>query len=171
MVNKLIGSTFLIAAFLWGCEQDALSTQDPLIQQAGNYTLYTSRDMYQELRENRSGEVSKDFKIDNVTRMEKGSNSYLEIEIIHQVCAPEPRIIWNGTVAESHPPQVYLFVQLLSGEECMDGADPEVKTEIFSLDLLDLVKEESTAKSAIFHVMNASKDDGRNDHSDEPVSS
>lgn len=168
-MEKLIFiATFFITAFLLGCDRDRVSTSDP--GQGGDFIIYNSEGMYQDLQENRSGEVSEDFEIVDVTRIEEDGNLYLEIEIIHQACDPDPRIVWDGTVAESYPPQVYLFVQLLAGDECPDGATPEEKTEMLSLDLLDLVNDEFTAEHAIFHVLNASNKQDSNDYSDEPDS-
>lgn len=164
---------FFIAAGLAACEQDGLSSGDPSprLQQSGNVTIYTSRSMYQDLREKRAGGVSENFEIKDVKRTREGDRTYLEIEIIHQTCGPSPRVVWDGAVAESYPPQVYLFIQLLAGDECPDGKVPEEKTDIVSLDLVDLLQDEWTAENATFHVLNASKKQDTNDHSDEPVSS
>lgn len=173
MEKLLFIAPLFIMVFLAGCEQDGVSVNDPdpFRQQADNYTIYTSEGMYQDLQQKRSDEVSEEFEIAEVTRIEEDGHFYLEIEIVHQACDPDPRIVWDGAVADSYPPQVYLFVQLLAGDECPDGATPEEKTEILSLDLLDLVNDEFTAEHAIFHVLNASNEQDSNDYSDEPDSS
>lgn len=156
--------------FFSGCEQGGISSNDSAFTQVkgSNYTVFISKEMYHDLLLKRSAEVSDDFIITNVKRVEKENNFYLEIEISHQVCSPDLRIIWDGTVAESHPVQVYLFIQLAGGNEC---PDEEIKTDLLSLDLLDLLGDKAIAEQAIIHVLNASNREGGNDYSDVPVSS
>lgn len=174
-----IGRLSLIPVFVFvgtvlACEQNSVNVNqsaEPVYRQAENFTFYTSMDMYAELQNHRSDEKSEPFEILDVNRTEKDGLKYLEIKIVHKICEPDPRIIWNGSVADSWPPQVFLFVQLLTNHECEIEDEKEEKTEIFSLDLYDFISDEFTVENAVFRVLNASKTQNDNDHSDKPVSS
>lgn len=164
----------VFAGTVLACEQNSVNVNqsaEPVYRQAENFTFYTSMEMYAELQNHPSDEKSEPFEILDVDRTEKDGLEYLEIKIVHKICEPDSRIIWNGSVADSWPPQVFLFVQLLTNHECENENKKEEKTEIFTLDLFDFIGDEFTVENAVFRVLNASKIRNDNDHGDEPVSS
>jgi hypothetical protein len=174
MKTKFLLTALVIALGITGCGTDGLDSNaggDVAHKTGENFTFYTDDNMFSYLEQNRSGEVSEDFEITGVQRIEEDGRKYLHIEIAHQTCHPDTKIIWNGTVADSHPPQVFLFVQLLASGECTDEDNPDERKEILRLDLYDLIGDEYIAENAIFSVANASTVHDNNDHSDEPVSS
>ncbi len=164
----------ILAISLFGCGQDGLGTDDPEPHryEGENYTLFISEALFQNLLENRSEEISESLEIIDVRRNKENGTHYLEIEIAHQSCDPEPSIVWDGAVADSYPPQVFIFVQLDPKESgCTDDVSSEVQKLVLSLNLNEMLQDEFTIEKAIFRVSNASRDNEENDYMDEPVSS
>ena len=98
------------------------------------------------------------FEIVEVKRTEENGVKYLQIKIVHHACDPDPNIVWNGRILESHPPQVFLVIQLLAAGSCPDGETTEEQTEIFLVDLYDLLGDEYSVEHAVFTVRNASSE-------------
>ncbi|MEX0773977.1 MAG: hypothetical protein WEB89_03290 [Balneolales bacterium] len=172
MKKQILITAFLVAGLMTGCKQNpASSNEEDASIQGDNYTLFTSENRFGALQENRSDEVSEPFELVDVIRTDENGLNYLQIKITHQTCYPEPQIIWNGAVAESAPPQVFLFVQLQAEDKCPAGEEADKKTEVFKLNLHGLLGDEYTAKNAVIKVLNASNAHEDNDHYDEPVSS
>lgn len=172
MKYSILTLIFVLAALLSSCSDNpsGSNVNDITLQfQGDNYTFITSQAMYKELQENNSDELSEEFTILDVNRIDIDGGLFLEIEIEHQICEPDKKIIWNGDVADSHPPQVFLFLKLLPEGTCTEGENVGRKNEILLLDIDDFIKDEYTAKNAIFSVTNASTKETVN--GDEPVSS
>lgn len=158
-------------ALSWGCKQNGVSSDEfnnpPASVEGENFSLYISSTMYDEAREKRSDDHYSDpFEITGVWRGEGQSNNYLNVEVEHKkTCSDRFEVIWDGRVAESAPPQLYLMIRLAAWD--CDDLD-EFSTDTLSLDLYEITDNLSLVKEAIFRVSNASSRQDINH--DEPAS-
>lgn len=164
---------FFTTLFFATCSKDGLvvSEMKTSVQDNEKFTLITNSAMAEELRKNRSHTMSEEFEIQDVSRTKKNGEYFLDIEITHHSCNPEIKIIWGGDIAESHPPQTSLYIQLLANDDCEKGTAPEKQKERISLSLNNLFADEYTAKHVIISIFNVSQKNRDNDNSDEPVHS
>src|SRR5690606_7772548 len=96
----------------------------------------------------------------SITTVSIAEGSVLNVEVQHPTeCTGDFDFFWDGSVAYSYPPQVYL---VLTHDESCEGSDFTESTTL-TLDLEDFLDDTELAQNATVHVINGSLEYSSND--------
>ncbi len=116
-----------------------------------NYNFYKSAKMYNEAQELRSENYSDAFEIEKVER----TGNLLNVTLAYRGNCEINKfdVIWDGILLESWPMQTRLIIKR-SASNC---DDKELKKEILSIDLVELIGDKVLVEGTVFYVSNGSK--------------
>ena len=122
----------------------------PIIQE--NFNFYKSAELYSDAQRMRSESYSDVFEIEKVERV----GNRLDVTVSYKGNCEINKfdVIWDGIIMESWPVQTRIMIKR-STSNC--DSDGEIKKEILSIDLVELIGDTVLVEGAIFHVSNASK--------------
>lgn len=149
-MKKLI-PFLMLSLVAFACKDEAANEVD---RRPVNGVLLTNSDeAYDEAAKRRSqSEYSARFEIEEVSR----NGTSLNIKVSHaHACQGDFEVIWDGSVMESYPMQIRLFVKF--NAVCDEGPHImmlDIKT--LEVDLMQLIGDEELINESVFHVSNAS---------------
>ena len=152
--------TYLLIAFpilliiAGACSKDIMNdgTSGDYKLEKGNFTFLKSADTYKQAKEERSDGYSDEFEIDKVERI--GDILNITVSYFEGCETNKFEIIWNGTIMESYPEMTIFFVKR-TADNC--GTQGALKTQVLSLNLIEIIEDEALAKRISITVSNASK--------------
>ncbi len=135
------------------CNKEAYDDNDDSIvpKVMENYNFYKSARMYNEAQELRSENYSDAFEIEKVERT--GNLLNVTLSYLGNCETNKFDVIWDGILLESWPMQTRLIIKR-SASNC---DDEELKKEILSIDLEELIGDKVLVEGTVFYVSNGSK--------------
>ncbi|HEY5826467.1 MAG TPA: hypothetical protein VIT44_18985 [Cyclobacteriaceae bacterium] len=158
MRNQYFSFAFLIV-LLSACqgEQDVKENPDAA-KEGSNFKFYSSNELYQKNKLERSSSTSGPFEIVDVTLTQNvpGSNhDHLTITVQNDSsCSGEFELIWDGMVQYSYPPRTNILIRFNGA--CSKEVNTSKQT-VIDVDLDEFTGNSDLVEQAVFSVINGSK--------------
>ena len=164
MTNQLITLTLIWCFFLTSCKtENDMEAMEP--RQAEKFIFYGNQEKYRNAISARVNDPGNPFTIKKVQALKNTSphgHDILEITVSHyRGCSQDFEMIWDGTIMESFPEQVNMFLHLKGA--CQD--DQELVETVLLLDIDEFIGRADLVDRATFHILNGSEASSENDQS------
>jgi hypothetical protein len=136
------------------CSKD--STNDDISNdyklEKGNFTFLKNTKIFKQAEKERSDGYSDEFEINKVERI--GDTLNITVSFYEGCEINKFEVIWDGSIMLSYPEMTIFFVKR-TADNC--GEQGELKTQVLSLSIVEIIGDEALAKRINVTVSNASK--------------
>lgn len=159
MAKKVFLLFIIWSAVLAGCESESSGPSASELKNGDNFVFWKDKGKYQQALVDKAKGNGAPFTITEVALVDSQSK-ILRVTTKHPSdCDGKFEFIWNGSVALSYPPQVYLALKY--DGEC--NSTEQTASTTLLLDLDEFMGRPDIPDNSIFHVINGSVTDSSND--------
>jgi len=149
-ITNLILVISIMVFFSCSKEENKNIEDLPVPKVMENFNFYKSSSLYNEAKNARSNSYSDAFEIEKAERI--GNLLNVTVSYPGNCEINKFDVIWDGIIMESWPMQISLIIKRTAS-----NCSSEIKREILSIDLVELINDQALVDGTVFHVSNASK--------------